>query len=88
MTRGLRDYKTGTWIGGDPDCLHATFPGSATGNHSQITSVPENGKTCSLCGATRQDRPPLGGTNQSLRIAKAIDVRVCARYTVYWRCYR
>jgi len=51
----LRDYGTGTWEGGAPECEHVMAPGAATGNRGNITTVPYRG-TCGLCGAVRVDR--------------------------------
>lgn len=59
---GLRDYGTGTWIGGDPSCNHKTrgpagaasstlAGGKATTNHQQEGYR----QTCAKCGAGRQD---------------------------------
>jgi site-specific DNA-methyltransferase (adenine-specific) len=61
----LRDYNTGEWEGGNPQCPHATFPGAATGNKGNVTSVPERG-VCSLCGAVRVDQQI--GLEESLEV--------------------
>lgn len=61
---GLRDYGTGTWIGGDPNCPHKRIskysPNTITG-HNQEELVGNVGdaiyKTvCPLCGAVRVDK--------------------------------
>lgn len=61
---GLRDYGTGTWVGGDPNCPHRRTskysPNTATG-HAQEELVGNVGdaiyKTvCPLCGAVRVDK--------------------------------
>lgn len=61
---GLRDYGTGTWVGGDPNCPHKRIskysPKTMTG-HNQEELVGNVGdaiyKTvCPLCGAVRVDK--------------------------------
>lgn len=61
---GLRDYGTGTWVGGDPKCPHKRIskysPNTITG-HNQEELVGNVGdaiyKTvCPLCGAVRVDK--------------------------------
>lgn len=61
---GLRDYGTGTWVGGDPKCPHKRIskysPNTITG-HGQEELVGNVGdaiyKTvCPLCGAVRVDK--------------------------------
>lgn len=61
---GLRDYGTGKWIGGDPNCPHKRVskysPKTTTGHH-QIELAGNVGdaiyKTvCPLCGAVREDK--------------------------------
>ena len=61
---GLRDYGTGTWVGGDPNCPHKRMskysPNTATG-HAQEELIGNVGdaiyKTvCPLCGAVREDK--------------------------------
>lgn len=63
---GLRDYGTGRWVGGKPDCRHLAAAGRG-GNIAQSTQpnvdypaaaahrggVPQ---TCRRCGAHREDR--------------------------------
>ncbi len=65
---GLRDYQTGTWAGGDPDCDHKkggqpTWGAGSTGS-STLASRSNNdsheretwtGGKCGKCGATRTD---------------------------------
>ena len=61
---GLRDYGTGTWEGGDPDCPHrrlSKFSDKMITGHAQEELVGNVGdaiyKTvCPLCGAVRVDR--------------------------------
>ena len=60
---GLRDYQTGTWVGGDPNCSH--FRESHQSKSTQTghkKSVKYGGiadsiykKTCKRCGAVRED---------------------------------
>lgn len=61
---GLRDYGTGKWIGGDPNCPHkrmSKFSTKTITGHKQIELVGNVGdaiyKTvCPLCGAVREDK--------------------------------
>lgn len=58
---GLRDYGTGTWDGGDPDCEHSTprsrgediKPGDKQG--TSAGSRPNTQQECGKCGAKRID---------------------------------
>lgn len=62
---GLRDYGTGTWEGGDPDCQHP-HPKAGDIDRNIATSGLEGAKQshqhngaraiCGLCGATRIDQ--------------------------------
>lgn len=61
---GLRDYGTGTWVGGDPSCPHKRIskysPSTMTG-HNQEELVGNVGdaiykNVCPLCGARRVDK--------------------------------
>lgn len=60
----LRDYGTGTWIGGDPNCEHMYFHGSAdgVGTHKLFTDMKQTSgvghlmrSVCTKCGAIRED---------------------------------
>lgn len=60
----LRDYGTGTWIGGDPNCDHMYFHGSAemSGTHKKFTEIKQTSgvghlmrSVCTKCGAIRED---------------------------------
>lgn len=64
---GLRDYGTGVWEGGDPDCEHrsptmregrnedrATLAGSAATNGAQL--VLAHHSACGKCGAIKRDQ--------------------------------
>ena len=61
---GLRDYGTGTWVGGNPACRHSTGRGSNIPHTKYPTvSYPAspahrggNPQTCRRCGAVRKDR--------------------------------
>jgi DNA modification methylase len=58
---GLRDYGTGTWIGGDPECSHKrdskhsdkTITGHA--NTDLVVGDAIYKSTCPKCGAVRED---------------------------------
>lgn len=64
---GLRDYKTGAWVGGDPDCDHrsptmrkdrqeghAKLAGSAATNAAQL--LLSHRSACGKCGAAKIDQ--------------------------------
>ena len=61
---GLRDYGTGKWVGGDPDCPHRRLskfsPRTITGHHQEELKGNVGDaiyKTvCPLCGAVREDK--------------------------------
>lgn len=57
---GLRDYGTGEWTGGDPECSHAPVSGiqGTSGDRANrtFTGAKPQGQTCLRCGATRIDR--------------------------------
>lgn len=54
---GLRDYGTGSWDGGDPDCDHSQAPiGSAPSTKSTLTTQRREVATHCPCGARRVDR--------------------------------
>ena len=61
---GLRDYGTGEWIGGDPNCPHrrmSKFSEKTTTGHKQEELIGNVGdaiykSVCPLCGAVRQDK--------------------------------
>lgn len=60
---GLRDYGTGTWIGGDPDCTHrreSKKSDTTITGHKNFTEMLGVGdaiykSSCPRCGAIRQD---------------------------------
>ena len=61
---GLRDYGTGEWVGGDPDCLHMRTnkmnKENITGQKAMFDQVNAVGDSiykseCPKCGATRKD---------------------------------
>jgi DNA modification methylase len=57
---GLRDYRTATWTGGDPDCRHSDREEKGFANSLQASNrgnskkLPKN--ICTKCGAVRIDR--------------------------------
>ena len=64
---GLRDYGTGEWVGGDPNCDHRSptmregrnedrplLAGSAASNREQLLLAHRS--VCALCGAVKVDR--------------------------------
>ena len=64
---GLRDYGTGTWVGGDPDCPHYVtrkHDSTSTGHKSMAESAGALGavggeiykSVCPKCGAVREDK--------------------------------
>ena len=61
---GLRDYGTGTWVGGDPNCSHkrdskvkAENCNTGHKNHDEMAGVGDAiyKSVCPKCGAIRQD---------------------------------
>ena len=62
---GLRDYNTGTWEGGDPNCPHKRLSkiskDTSTGhlamhNQGDVVGDAIYKKKCPLCGAVRKDK--------------------------------
>src|SRR4029453_289742 len=60
---GLRDYQTGQWQGGDPDCTHQVRPrvaveSSTLGGGKGTTGHQREGypQQCARCGAVRVDQ--------------------------------
>lgn len=61
---GLRDYGTGVWVGGDPNCPHrrmSKYSPLTTTGHAQEELQGNVGdaiykKVCPLCGAVREDK--------------------------------
>lgn len=56
---GLRDYKTGTWVGGDSNCDHIEHIASHGGERAdrdQTSQVFQYKDVCGKCGATREDK--------------------------------
>lgn len=61
---GLRDYGTGTWVGGDPNCKHRRMnkiTDKTTTGHAQEDLIGFAGDAiykdvCPLCGAKREDK--------------------------------
>ena len=61
---GLRDYNTGTWVGGDPKCPHKRLSKISKDTSTGHMGMYEKGdvvgdaiykKECPLCGAIRKD---------------------------------
>jgi DNA modification methylase len=50
---GLRDYGTGAWEGGDPECDHLRHAGNANKGNLAVTPM---GDVCARCGAVRVDQ--------------------------------
>ena len=62
---GLRDYNTGTWVGGDPDCPHKRMTKISKDTDTGHKNMYEHGdvvgdaiykSVCPKCGATREDK--------------------------------
>lgn len=62
---GLRDYGTGTWVGGDPNCPHYRTSKSSENTSTGHKKMMEEGNpvgdaiyksVCPLCGAVRVDK--------------------------------
>jgi len=62
---GLRDYNTGKWIGGDPDCPHKRMTKISKDTDTGHKNMYEHGdvvgdaiykSVCPKCGATREDK--------------------------------
>lgn len=55
----LRDYQTGRWVGGDPECQHTV--GNQVANSKAPGAIVSgvrpgvNGRVCKRCGAVRED---------------------------------
>lgn len=79
---GLRDYGTGKWIGGDPNCPHRRLSKysekTITGHHqSELAGNVGDAiyKTvCPLCGAVREDRQIGLEETPDEYISKLVDV--------------
>lgn len=55
----LRDYKTGTWVGGDPNCdhvEHVAAHGGERADRDQSSQVFQYKDKCEKCGAIREDK--------------------------------
>lgn len=62
---GLRDYNTGNWVGGDPDCPHKRMTKISKDTDTGHKNMYEHGdvvgdaiykSVCPKCGATREDK--------------------------------
>ena len=91
---GLRDYGTGEWEGGDPDCEHRQQLGgegkaSAKQNTSVGTQALAYRDTCGKCGATRVDRQLGLEETPDLYLSRMVEVfrevrRVLAKHGTCW----
>jgi len=55
---GLRDYGTGTWVGGDPECHHIKKHqkhGGARADRDRTSQVFSYNDICGVCGAQKKD---------------------------------
>lgn len=56
---GLRDYGTGTWVGGDPNCDHVeriSEHGGERADRDQTSQIFQYKDVCGKCGAVREDK--------------------------------
>lgn len=56
---GLRDYQTGTWVGGDPTCDHIERHSIHSGERAdrdQTSQIFQYTDVCGKCGAVREDK--------------------------------
>ena len=80
---GLRDYGTGEWVGGDPQCPHyrtSKVSDSTTTGHSRMAEVGEAvgdaiyKSVCPLCGAVREDKQIGLEESPEVYIQRLVDV--------------
>jgi len=75
---GLRDYGTGSWVGGDSDCEHSCYnrPGDDKVLGAIVNGVrPDvNNNRCRLCGAVREDRQIGLEKTPDIYIARLVEV--------------
>ena len=82
---GLRDYGTGEWIGGDPDCRHTRknpredhSHGRWEGTRGEQNAAAANASpmlaSCSLCGAMREDQQIGLESTPEEYVAKMVEV--------------
>lgn len=84
---GLRDYGTGSWVGGNPDCDHvkgelrrganlAASPASTRGGGKKAAEIREvrYGAKCAKCGADRVDQQIGLEATPSEHIARLVEV--------------
>lgn len=62
---GLRDYGTGEWVGGDPECDHKPrrWSGRVSGDHQQsghASAEDRHARRACRCGATREGDRQIG----------------------------
>jgi DNA modification methylase len=90
----LRDYGTGVWHGGDPDCDHTSVRRNHGEDEKQATSAgtsrdPIRGGDCRRCGARRVDRQHGLEETPDLYVGRMVDVfrearRVLAVHGTCW----
>lgn len=82
---GLRDYGTGEWLGGDPDCRHTRknpredhSHGRWEGTRGKQDAAAANASpmlaTCSACGAVREDQQVGLEPTPEEYVAKMVEV--------------
>lgn len=75
---GLRDYGTGTWVGGDPNCPHKRMskysPDTITGHKQEELRGNVGDTVCPLCGAVRVDKQIGLEETPELYVQKLVDV--------------
>ena len=79
---GLRDYGTGKWIGGDPNCDHkqaklATrfdYDVSDKQYSNAGSNVPMYQKVCPICGAIREDKQVGLEESPEMYIQRLVDI--------------
>lgn len=80
---GLRDYGTGTWVGGDPNCNHyrsTKYSENTITGHKAMMDVGEAvgdaiyKSVCPKCGAVRVDKQIGLEETPEMYIAKLVDV--------------
>ncbi len=90
---GLRDYSTGKWIGGDPNCEHWT-PDNDIKNASDVQrgnfgSLRKEKHICRRCGAVREDLQIGLEQTPEEYVAKLVEVfkevkRVLKKEGTFW----
>ncbi len=82
---GLRDYGTGKWIGGDPNCSHkrdSKFSEATITGHKNMAGAVGDGiykSVCPKCGAVREDLQLGLEETPEEYIANMVDVFRCVK---------